>query len=1802
MSSGRPNNQRTWRATRYDDDILEFNSESVVNGAIITFIKSFVDGPGKDTVAEETSEAYALTYDAVIASSAVIMTMTLIMLPISIHLAPLLAGYVHKYFVSTGHIAGSKALKQNRSKNDLLLDEPVTKLRRDNKQMATMLKSMTGIRLNDLKQRPKKRMSVYEQDDKERRILLAAIILLERQIFAADRSVEELKESVEKAKEKNLKWHRELGEYWYQLKECEEKLKLKKKELINMEHMAQKAESDMLQYGYVRGCESPRDEPLTPWVDRKSTERPTILEGSAELPKRSVHVNRITRTATTKEQLRNLTDVLRHSTSLKEALGCAPGETQYRQRSPVLAASQLDLYPTESMALAGDVSKTAPDDFTSQFPTYEPSGCSRRERARSAQVALRRSQDSYTDDTPRKIRKLPGQRCSTTDDFNRKRLLAARAMRQSVKTRSEPVLCRSRGGNIPTENIAEVKSPDKEWKAANDVSDQPEIVRWLKHMCPSVECSGGVQHTSGPCQVAAASVECDRVTSCDGYVTSGESATTPGNNWSVESMAILSSASLLQRLDCTSSASVDNTDVSAATVVGDWALSPRQNTIGTRDVIGPRGDDVVSSFDDVDSPIDDVMTQQYGCSTQNDPVTMTDSCQSNDCCQLREAVNETTEVTVTFSDNDINLAQYDSEQLIALEENRTDYNYQQQQPTTTTTAVYYTPDKSQTNDDYHLHEPVTVVDQVTHPDSTDSDTGLSQDDATDESQTDYRNYLPARATHSASEATTIADEIIHPDEEFHDDCDHVALAALTQDDSHVDSDTCESYAAETLMPSQQEWYLADSPGAAEYEYIDVGQGSTHHGLDPTSGLRRQWRNSQQRQCSKPIRRCPTRGGMASSVPYLIPRPRSRQQTYDKEIKRTTCSRYKCNEFGFKETKEASVEMERSESSWVQPYETEQVKEGSDKGMSPVGMSYMNVEQERRTVCTDIHSVGGNAPRTQSCTDSKHRYCPIKDSANVDKTRPDFSAETRWHRSEPGRSMERKTPDVGRREPLEVKAESRRLPSRVFLPGPKLRRTDTRKTPDVARREPLEVNAESRRLPSCAFLHGPEPRRTDTQRSVQTFRPEAQRGRSSSPEKRASNSIYFDRQKVMSNTDSQRPCSSTEANQGGTRIDIRQDRRNTEAHSRDTPTEKLRDCGINQLRRFHSDEITRRPSSCGLLAVEKCEERANQCRNSRSLSSERRQGSVVCLPRYEPLRRRARSRDEFRLNGREPNCRADDVEKRRSVHFTKLPCQADARQGQERPRVGSINETRRTGPVVADTKRELGVRVPNKDHAHRGLTELKRISVKTEERVVMQFKEKDTTQALTDSGTMTLFTWHSTYCNGSGGADETRGAVGTNGDIRVRVVTDDGQPRNGQQSVGCPTNNLPSGWESGLKERKSGQRKDWPPSSRNIHRVEDGKPAMVRRSRVPTRPSISCEQGTRHIHFSADMRWSGNGAAGRATSSARPTVASPLSRPSRPKRPDRIPLSPFGARRNISPRRELTMSSPERRPAADVTNSGSSTYRKSADKMSINNNSRNVAHQSPSDMTSDDCSVADFKPLLVRRFGVRRTRSEIPVRQKTNRTRSASPCSRSYSVPVRCPSECTRSVRRASRADSLIPTRRTSSDASARDRAVCCGSSPSRSGGGSHVRQRPDIPRVARDNGSGWSNAETTWWRKSGLPVRRSVPRVPGRRGEDVSGPICWDVTDAQRAVDASRHKYTSRTFCVGSDLSRRSLSEVDMTDLFMDSDADTLSVVDYVTAGGATGADRQWTADGATTLRPPRSLLPVFGRDRLLPKRKQVNH
>ena len=1703
----------------------------------------------------------------------------------------------------------------------------------------------------------------------------------------------------------------------------------------------------MLQYGYVRGCESPRDEPLTPWVDRKSTERPTILEGSAELPKRSVHVNRITRTATTKEQLRNMTDVLRHSTSLKEALGCAPGETQYRQRSPVLAASQLDLYPTESMALAGDVSETAPDDFTPQFPTYEPSGCSRGERGRSAQVALRRSQDSYTDDTPRKIRKLPGQRCSTTDDFNRKRLLAARAMRQSVKTRSEPVLCRSRSENIPTENIAEVKSPDKEWKAANDVSDQPEIVRWLKHMCPSVECSGIVQHTSGPCQVAAASVECDRVTSCDGYVTSGESATTPGNNWSVESMAILSSASLLHRLDCMSSASVDNTDVSAATVVGDWALSPRQNTIGTRDVIGPRGDDVVSSFDDVDSPVDDVMTQQYGCSTQNDPVTMTDSCQSNDCNQLREAVNETRETTVTFSANDINLTQYDSEQLTELEENRTDYNYQQQQPTTTTTtAVYYMPDKSQTNDDYHLHEPVTVVD----PDSTDSDTGLSQDDATDESQTDYRNDLPARATHSASEATTIADQIIHPDEEFQDDYDYVALAALTQDDSHVDSDTCESYAAETLMPSQQEWYLAHSPGAAEYEYIDVGRRSTHHGLDPTSGLRRQWRNSQQRQCSKPIRRCPTRGGIASSMPYLIPRPRSRQQTYDKEIKRTTC-----NQFGLKETEEASVEMEWPESSWVQPFETEQVKEGSDKGMSPVGMSYMNVEQERRTVCTDIHNVGGKAPRTQSCTDSKHHYCPIKDSANVDKTRPDFSAESRWHRSEPGRSTERKTPDVGRREPLEVNAESRCLPSGAFLHGPKLRRTDTRKTPDVGRREPLEVNAESRHLPSCAFLHGPEPRRTDTQRSVQTFRPEARRGRSSSPEKRASSSVDFDRQKVMSNTDSQRACSSTEANQGGTRIDIRQDRWNTEAYSRDTPAEKLRDSGINQLRRLHSDEITRRPSSSGLLAVEKCEERANQSRNSRSLSSERRQDLVVDLPHYEPLRRRARSRDECRLDGREPNCRADDVEKRRSVHFTKLPCQADARQGQERPRVGSINKTRRTGPVTSDvsrrsasvagskrnsdadelrdesewprrcdtsmpvmpdqtkllatvghpsvvaqrkenfnagsgmfltdktrtrrasakqgpraqganrtkmyicedqrtrgdavqreihntsadrqrdddviyckhgaietgkqghtiyvdrrkrrndgvqrTKQDInidrqspakGVRthqpdtvtyrqspargartqqpdtVTNRQRPDKGVrtqqpdTVTYRQSpdkgVRTEQPDTVIYRQRHVNGARTQqpdtvtyrqshsngvgtqqpvtvverqrpakgvrtqqpdtvtyrqrhaNGTRTqkpdtvtnrhvqkgIFyrqrhgisssiarhtsnadrqmhdncadaQWHSTDCNGSSGADETKGAVGTDVDVRMRVVTEDGQPRNGQQSVGCPTNNLPSGWESGLKERKGGQRKDWPPSSRNIHRVEDGKPAMVRGSRVPTRPSISCEQdtqGTRHIHFSADMRWSGNEAAGRATSSARPTVASPLSRPSRPKRPDRIPLSPICVRRNISPRRELTMSSPERRPAADVTNSGSSTYRKSADKMSINNNSRNVAHRSPSNMTSDDCSVAEFKPLLVRRFGVRRTTSEIPVRQKTNRTRSASPCSRSYSVPVRCPSDCTRSVRRASRADSLIPTRRTSSDASVRERAVCCGSSPSRSGGGSHVRQRPDIPRVARENG------------------------------------------------------------------------------------------------------------------------------------------
>ncbi|KAK2182152.1 hypothetical protein NP493_364g00017 [Ridgeia piscesae] len=154
----------------HEEECWEMN---MLQGAVKTFIQSFIDGPGKDTLAKNRTAVVEVTYDEVISSSAVIVTFTTILLPVGLRLAE----HLLKHFSCIRHITVSKPMQEYPKECVSLLDEPVRQIHRENRHL-TM------------------------QDDKERRILLGAIILLERQTSAAERTVRTLSVSVQKAHKK----------------------------------------------------------------------------------------------------------------------------------------------------------------------------------------------------------------------------------------------------------------------------------------------------------------------------------------------------------------------------------------------------------------------------------------------------------------------------------------------------------------------------------------------------------------------------------------------------------------------------------------------------------------------------------------------------------------------------------------------------------------------------------------------------------------------------------------------------------------------------------------------------------------------------------------------------------------------------------------------------------------------------------------------------------------------------------------------------------------------------------------------------------------------------------------------------------------------------------------------------------------------------------------------------------------------------------------------------------------------------------------------------------------------------------------------------------------------------------------------------------------------------------------------------------------------------------------------------------------------------------------------------------------
>ena len=115
---------------------------------------------------------------------------------------------------------------------------------------------------------------------------------------------------------------------------------------------ARNAEADLLEYGYVRRCESFKTTRISPWVERTSREPSDIAmnppEVGSALRNRSVHLDRVgifNPPPITHGHLCDLTCIQRESSTLKSSSRISLEDPRYRSQNPVMSTSHMDLSP-----------------------------------------------------------------------------------------------------------------------------------------------------------------------------------------------------------------------------------------------------------------------------------------------------------------------------------------------------------------------------------------------------------------------------------------------------------------------------------------------------------------------------------------------------------------------------------------------------------------------------------------------------------------------------------------------------------------------------------------------------------------------------------------------------------------------------------------------------------------------------------------------------------------------------------------------------------------------------------------------------------------------------------------------------------------------------------------------------------------------------------------------------------------------------------------------------------------------------------------------------------------------------------------------------------------------------------------------------------------------------------------------------------------------------------------------------------------------------------------------------------------
>ena len=261
-----------------------------------------------------------------------------------------------------------------------------------------------------------------------------------------------------------------------------------------------------------------------------------VCQTGRESPKRNITVNWSDRLG------HSLTDVVRQATSLKEAT-ISPKEATVPHRpshrvinapmvetgltaivdtateTPLRRVFSAPIVESGSSMVVDTATETASldtDDLSQHVSgrlTFDTSLPSREDRVVES---LLREQHDHEAKALEGARRTPGKRLPTTDDFNRKCLLATGAMLQSVKRPT------SRRNDVPPESVAEMTSPHTGcgWRNVTDASSQLDIVQWLGRVG---------SHGEG------SSLTRDRMTSFTDDVNEtsyNESSTTADNEWS----------------------------------------------------------------------------------------------------------------------------------------------------------------------------------------------------------------------------------------------------------------------------------------------------------------------------------------------------------------------------------------------------------------------------------------------------------------------------------------------------------------------------------------------------------------------------------------------------------------------------------------------------------------------------------------------------------------------------------------------------------------------------------------------------------------------------------------------------------------------------------------------------------------------------------------------------------------------------------------------------------------------------------------------------------------------------------------------------------------------------------------------------------------------------------------------------------------------------------------------------------------------------------------------------------------------